>query len=177
MSDWPDTGQAPSRVIHPWSDESLGVLAGRLSSTAATAIVVPAANLSWYVPFVLTVPFTVRQLFWFNGSVTAGNVDCGIAAEDGTRIVSTGSTAQSGTNTMQKPTTTVTVLDPGCYYMGLSWSDATARFFAATSSAAIWQTCGCAQESAGPALSAKWTPTTIASAFMPVFGFADSTST
>lgn len=60
------------------------------------------ANLLYFVPFSIAAPIKVSRFFWHNGSTVAGNTDVGIYTLDGTtKLGSTGSTANSGTSTIQ----------------------------------------------------------------------------
>jgi len=53
----------------------------------------------------------------------SGNVDCGIYTADGTRLVSAGSTAQSGTQTLQVVALgTPLLLEPNTYYIARAQS-------------------------------------------------------
>lgn len=72
-----------------------------------------------YVPFSIRETCTVSKLWWFNGA-TGRNVDIGIYNAAGTRLVNSGSTAQSGTSVWQVVTVTDTILVPGFYYMAMT---------------------------------------------------------
>ena len=60
-----------------------------------------------------------------NGATASGNLDVGIYTEDGTRLVSIGSTAQSGTTALQFFNITDTFLSPGNYYMACAMDGTT----------------------------------------------------
>ena len=75
---------------------------------------------SHYYPFVLTEPLLVRQMYVINGTSVAGNIDVGIYSEGGIRLVSAGSTAAIGTNTIQTFDLVDTTLNPGHYYMAFA---------------------------------------------------------
>lgn len=85
----------------------------------------PTANRAYLFPFRTERPAIVKQLFWENGAAVSGNVDCGIYTLDGTRIVSTGATAQSGTSTSQVVDITDTLLGPGLYWCALVMDNTT----------------------------------------------------
>lgn len=93
-------------------------------------------------PFRIATPFPVTRFWWVNGGTVNGNVDMGIYTEDGqTLLVSTGSTAQSGTNVIQTVTVSYT-LPPGRYYMAFATSSATATFARQTNSVASTRAAG-----------------------------------
>ena len=80
----------------------LHALVGRLghppfgSTIQAAVITWPVANTAFYVPVSLPFPYQVRRVFWVNGStITSVSMDFGIYNATGTRLYSTGSTAQS----------------------------------------------------------------------------------
>lgn len=109
-------------VISPGHIESLGTNVA--PSNATSSATWPAGNLAIYVPFTVWEPFTVTHLAWVNGAAVSGNVDMGIYDEAGTRLTSTGATAQSGTNAIQIVDITDITLGPGLYYMAMSLSSA-----------------------------------------------------
>jgi hypothetical protein len=75
----------------------------------------PSANLALYVPVRVGRRVTVYQMSWEVGAQN-GNCDVGIYTEDGTRLVSAGSTAV-GAAGLQVFNITDTVLGPGMYYL------------------------------------------------------------
>lgn len=83
--------------------------------TAFGSNAIPAADLALYLPFSLSQPLLAQHLFWQNGAV-AGNTDVGIYDADGSRLVSSGPTANSGANTPQSVNITDTWLFPGRRY-------------------------------------------------------------
>lgn len=93
---------------------------------AASSIAWPTANTAVFVPFHVYTPTVVKQIGWFNGSAVSGNVDCGIYDAAGTRLISTGSTAQAGVSTIQTVDVTDTLLGPGLFYMAFAADNITA---------------------------------------------------
>lgn len=91
-----------------------------------------AANRAHYVPFVVPDPFIVDKFRWRNGSVVSGNADAGIYSSDGTRLVSTGSTAQSGASAIQEVDVTDTYLAPGVYYSAFTASNTSGSYVSFT---------------------------------------------
>jgi hypothetical protein len=91
------------------------------------------ANRAEYFPVWLPWPYVVRRVFWCNGSVASGNTDFGIYTSDGTKIYSTGSTAQSGASAIQYVTPTEFTLASGVYYFAVVFDGTTNRAFGLTS--------------------------------------------
>lgn len=126
MSEWAKQllADISGGTISTSSMEALGDCTGFTPATGSAAW--PVANKALLIPFRLVVPFTVKQISWFNGSVVSGNVDAGVYDIAGNRLVSIGSTAQSGTSTIQAVTCTTTPLAPGYYFMALAADNTTA---------------------------------------------------
>jgi hypothetical protein len=76
-----------------------------------------------------------QQLFVANGSAVSGNFDLGIYDAAGTRLVSIGSTAQSGTTALQAATISPVPLSPGLYYFGLALDNTSGAVLGHTSNA------------------------------------------
>lgn len=120
-------------VIGPWSKSSVGGLAGDAAPTGPVSTTLGANN-AVYVPFALTATKTAYKMFCLNGATATGNVDLGIYSSAGTRLVSIGATAQSGTDTTQIFDIADTSLAAGQYYMAISFSS-TGTIYAQTISA------------------------------------------
>lgn len=108
-------------LILPLSSQSVGSAIwnmGQVTSSTPSAAAWPAANLVIYTPFWVPEAVTITKLLWVNGAV-AGNVDVGVYAEDGTRLVSIGSTAVSGANAIQVADVTDTAIARGRYYTAM----------------------------------------------------------
>ena len=97
----PDTSYRPGEIaINSWSMQSLGVpLVTSQSVPTSNNYVTP--NLAVFVPFWVPEPVVITKMGWGNGTAVAGNIDVGISDESGNRLVSAGSTAQSGTSALQ----------------------------------------------------------------------------
>jgi len=96
------------------------------ATTAAAAW--PSANRAVAVAFYLDQPATIVKASWINGGTVNGNVDVGVYDEQFHRLVSSGSTAQSGASVVQTVDIADTLLKPGTYFMALVSSSATATF-------------------------------------------------
>jgi hypothetical protein len=116
-------------VINTISEQAVGLELTALGDSGnSNNIPLNAANDAWYVPFRIHEPFTVRAAGWHNGSTASGNVDIGIYSENGTRIWSSGSTAQSGTSVVQIVTPTAFTLPPGRYFLAIAADGTTGTF-------------------------------------------------
>ena len=163
--------------ISPMSSEAIG--AQWLYNSGLSGIVSavwPSANLAIGYPFSVLNPSTALQMWCFNGATAAGNLDMGIYNDDGTKLVTKGSTAQAGTSDIQLLNITDTALAPGTRYWAVLGSDsATATFFRQTGSLNIGQIkatgvrCMAGGMSAG-ALISTLTWATLSSNYLPDFG-------
>jgi hypothetical protein len=134
MSDWPANALDPLELVTPWSLESIGVALGAIGSSSrigtAVSAAYPAANTAYFYPFSMAAPALITKLVAYNGATASGNLDLGIYAEDGTRLVSAGSTAQAGTNTLQVVDITPDVLiGPGVFYFAIVLDNTTGTIF------------------------------------------------
>lgn len=118
--------QSP-RIITPFSQESIGTLAAGMADTANASIAWSPANTAVFVPFSLWKPRTAKKMFVYNGATASGNFDIGVYNDSGTRLVSSGSTAQSGTDTVQEVDITDTALPAGqLLWLALAFDNTTA---------------------------------------------------
>lgn len=125
--DFPSLTYPPLNTICPWSVESLGGSIPRAAlMSSLTAVATSAANQAFYFPFFLYEQATAVKLSWWNGSVSAGNVDMGIYDSQLNRVINTGSTAQGTISVLQTVDITDTALLPGRYWMAVQFSDVTA---------------------------------------------------
>lgn len=125
-SNWINVNRLMPLVIHPFQSHTTNEAA--ITSLAATTAssTLSSSNIVLY-QVVVTEPYRVRRFWWQNGVTVNGNVDVGVFAEDGTRIASTGSTAQSGSSTMQQVSADFT-LGIGRYWIGLASTSSTGTF-------------------------------------------------
>jgi hypothetical protein len=159
-------------TITPWSYQSIGVeLFGTGLATPATNNFVT-VNLAVFIPFGVPEAVTITKLFWGNGAAVAGNLDAGIYDTAGNRLVSTGTTAQSGTTTLQVIDVTDTTLARGLYYLAFAsdTSGITQKVIAALPAAGIPQSFGLLQMASAFVLPNPATFAKYASAFVPLVG-------
>lgn len=163
-------------TITPWDLLSVGPFILHENSTIPASLVWPTANKAIYIPFTLNVAETALKLFCANGAVASGNVDVGIYTGAGARVVSSGSTAQSGTSVLQVFDVADTVLVPGYYYFAMSVDNTTAEFLCSNPVAAALPTWGVKQEASALPLPATATFATMTSSYLPFMGISLVTS-
>ncbi len=137
------------------------------NNAADVSTVWPTANKAYIYPFQVVYPTYARQLSWFNGGTASGNVDMGIYDASFAKVVSTGSTAQSGTNAFQTVNITDTLLLPGNYFMALAMDNTTGRVFGINCPTSVMAAHGCGEMATAFALPSTFTWARIATAFMP----------
>lgn len=140
------------------------------------------ANITWttanqarYFPMAVPWAYTVRRVWWANGTTGGSNVDFGIYSPDGSKIYSTGSTAQSGTSVLQFVTPTAFVLPAGDYYFALNSSGTTGVFFGTAGTAVNQRLCGILQQAVGAVTLPS--PATFAAASVVGIGYCGITWT
>lgn len=138
-------------MIGTYSALSIGTELAALGAAAPASAVIT-SGIPHFVPVTIPAPATVMKLWCVNGATVNGNVDMGIYDEAGNLLVAKGTTAQSGTNTVQEFNITDTQLQPGRYYLALATDSATATFMQTSvtlGSAAFLKALGVAQWSLG----------------------------
>lgn len=166
-------GRPPSVSISPGSFEAMGSIA-IMGTAGHNSQTWPVANLALFYPFSVSKPCTAVKLWIINGAVASGNLDLGIYRDDGTRLVSSGTTAQSGTTGIQPVDTTDLGLVPGVqYYMGCSMDGVTATTRAHNiATPGKYAAMGMAQMAAAFPLPATATFAAMAQAQLPWFGLS-----
>lgn len=104
------------------------------------------ANDPLAIPFAVRETCVVHQLGWFNGSSAGGSFDVGVYTTSFARLVSTGSTAGSGSASFQWVDVADTTLLPGRYFLVMVINATTAnriQMYTTTSSALLVQMMGC----------------------------------
>ena len=181
MTDFPREGVLPlfvstfSRWSGAWDLPRLG------SAIQASALTWPVANTAFYVPIFLPWFYPVRRVFWVNGSsVTSVSMDFGIYTADGTRLYSTGSTAEAGALAPQYTTPgTSLLLSPGAYYFALSCTSTTAGRGGQGSTGATvprLRLAGLFQQASVATLPATMTGAAVANACVPLCGITRTAS-
>lgn len=140
-------------------------------SIALASAAWPTTNKILYCPIRVPSPLTVLQMYTNNGTTVSGNVDVGIYTLDGTRLMNSGSVAQSGTSAIQTINTTDVTIGPGVFYLALQVSNTTATFVRGAPLVAQMSAYGVLMEAAGGfGLPALATFATAVDAYFPPFG-------
>lgn len=160
------TIQRPS--ISTLSREALGfaLLQGSGNSTW------PTANDALFIPFTIRRYALVQRMFSINNNVASGNLDLGIFTSDGTRIVSTGSTAQSGTSQKQffPLFSPPRYLSPNQYYMAIAMNNTTGGIRRLNISIIRQQMAGMLKATSAFPLPASVVFTTVTATYIPLIG-------
>jgi hypothetical protein len=130
----------------------------------------PASNDAIFVPLYLSQATLVKRLFSSNGSAVSGNIDVGIYTENGARITSSGSTAQSGTSTLQFFDITDIVLGPGRYYLAVAMDNTTGTLFRVNPTLLHVIKTGVVKQASAFALPASATLVTATASYIPMIG-------
>jgi hypothetical protein len=160
-------------VIAPGSGEAFDTIAVTLNSPASGTWV---ANLAVFVPFGVSRPFLVREMWWFNGSTAGGNIDVGLYDTAGNRLASLGSTAQGAASSIITSSTfTDYTLAPGDYYMAFAASATTAAVGFYSAAANISAGFGVGQMTTALPLPNPATIVPLTNAMVPYFGLNGNT--
>lgn len=136
----------------------------------------PASNRAVYVPMTIPARFTVARFMVCNGSTVAGNLDVGLYNANGSRLISTGTTAQAGTTQVQYIDVTNQSFPAGNYYLALVLSDTGGRVSTSAISVSTFEPfIGSTLENLGSTvLPATMTPAVRTVNGLPCFGFTQS---
>ena len=163
----------PLVAINPSSPESINVGSSPNGIANASSGAYPASNRAIFIPFYVSKPTVIINAFAYNGATASGNLDIGIYDIAGTKLVSTGSTAQTGTNAIQTIALTSTEIGPGVFYLAIAMDNTTGTLFRQTFGVArLDQVTGIAQMASAFTLPATATFASVASDFVPLFGIS-----
>lgn len=145
-------------VVSGLAGETAGSGTGAEASAAWSS-----ANRAMYYPIYLVDPCIVTKLWVLNGATASGNIDMGVylsaAGLPTTRLVSIGSTAQTGTNVLQEFDIADTELQgQTLYFIGLALDNGTGTVFAIASVAGPIRAAGVVQQAAAFPLPSSATP-------------------
>lgn len=130
MGDFPIQVEGSLPTIHPGSDESNADFK-TYTSIGGYSGLSPASKAS-IVPFTLEERSIIYQISWWNGPTASGNIDAGIYDRYGNKIITTGSTVQTGATTIQLVDITDTPLAPGYYFMAITIDNTTGNLYSTT---------------------------------------------
>lgn len=139
MSAFPQDVLPHSPLISWHSEESgIGYLPLLFNTQTTFSNAWNTANTAYFVPIAIRYPITITSLWIANGAVVSGNFDVGLYTPDGRRIVSTGSTVQTGINTIQNIPITAITIGAGQYYIGTAMDNTTGRLFSFNPTSSVW---------------------------------------
>jgi len=138
--DWPNTAAGTVGLPYLAIHNVFEIV--RLGAVWSTTTAWPTANKAVFVPYAVSAPILITRLGWTNGGTVSGNADVGIYDSTGKRIVSAGTTAQAGTNTIQIVDTTDVTLLPGLYYLAAALDNGTGMFHTANLSVTMGRAVG-----------------------------------
>lgn len=158
-----------------FSPYSHGSLTEGLQNGAFSTATYPAANEAFFVPFRQFRTVNLVRLWVANGTSVSGNFDIGIYTRSGSKLVSAGSTAQSGTSTLQSVTIAYQLL-PGEYFLAVAMDNTSGHLFRASNT--LQQSCtllGAKKMAAAFPLPATATLETMDQDYFPAIGMATVT--
>lgn len=123
----PSLGQA--QVLTAFSPGGALSCVGLVPTYLNSTQVWPTANLAIYVPLRVTHPIVARKLVWVTGNAVSGNYDIGLYDATGKRLVSSGSIAVSGTDTLILFDMADLQLEQQIVYLAFALSSATCRYY------------------------------------------------
>lgn len=173
MSEFPKQFALPDPLVHISTLSECSVGGIQWGALSATSGAWPTNNKAIYIPFRLTRPFVFDKLFILNGATASGNIDLGVYSADGTKIVSKGSTAQSGTNAIQSLAVSSTELGPGLFYMAAAFSSTSGTSFRinpSVSGITVINQAGIAMQTSAFALPATATFASAVDTYVPIMG-------
>lgn len=126
--DFPDPAILPLHISSLASRWGIGSEYTTISNINAGGVQTATANLATFMPISIPWAYPVNRVWWINGSTIGSNMDFGIYSVSGSRIYSTGSTAQVGISAVQYVTpATPFWLPAGNYYSAQVCSGTTSR--------------------------------------------------
>lgn len=130
----------------------------------------PTANLALVLPLIVDVPTLVKRLWTSNGAAAAGNLDIGLYRYDLSLIVSSGTTAQSGTLGPQYLNIADTLLPVGRYYLALVMDGTTGTITRVATNQSQLRAVGAFQMASAFVLPDPLVPAALAQDIYPIIG-------
>lgn len=154
------------------SVESLGVTINATSNSGvSSASAYPTTNMAIFIPFSLRSSVRVYGLFTANSTTAGNSFDIGVYTTDGTKVISTGPTAQVGTSVVQVVTITPITIGPGSFYLAIAANGTTGKYLSASITAKYMHICGILQQTtAFPLPQNAVFATTTTNTIIPTFG-------
>lgn len=159
-------------VFDTWSLMATGVDLAMISGGSAVSTAWPSANRALACPFAIAEPLAIVKLLTENGATASGNIDIGIYDENWGRLVSMGSTAQSGAPALQAfDIADVNLPGASRYYLAMAADATTTTILARTMTNALHlKAAGWAQMDSAFPLPATFVPAAFSTAAAFVFG-------
>lgn len=123
---------------------------GTVPNGAVVSAVWPTAKKVMYCPIRVPAPMTVAQLYVGVGAAVSGNIAVGLYSLDGTRLINSGSVAQSGSVTaLQVFDVTDTLIGAGVFYLAVTLDNTTGALQRVSVTAPMDALAGVRQETTG----------------------------
>ena len=127
--DFPAPRWPPLNVITPFHIDSSGLtMRGENLQMNGIGTGTRAANSALFWPFMIFETSVAKKMSFISGNAGTGNADLGIYDGGKNLLVSSGSTALVGANTLQEIDIANTTLHPGQYFMALVFSSGSSTF-------------------------------------------------
>lgn len=169
---WTPSGlYLPSHAhISSFGFDGIGNYLSAINSQGVSSTAWPLANLALYVPVVVPYSVLVTGVFWVAGATAGGNIDIGLYQENGTKVVSLGSTSRGTASAINSSfALTDTTVTPGRYYLAMA-ADSTNTEQASAPAAGLLEAIGINEQQTAFALPATATYTRTTRAYLPLFG-------
>lgn len=178
MPTFPVVGRFNYPMMGTHSLDSVGGLARFMNLAVQASVAWPSSNLAIYTPVVVHRPVTIAKMAVNNGSAVSGNIDVAIYSATWNRLVSAGSTAQSGTSAIQIFDITDTTLNPGLYYLGVALDNTTGTLagWSFTGGSLELRSFNVYQEASAFALPSAFTGAAMAQTFVPLVSMTPKTT-
>lgn len=159
----------PLPVISTASLESVGAITS-INLNSYSSVVWTSGSRAFFIPFHLEIPIVVTKLLFANGAAVSGNLDMAIYNASFVRLVSIGSTAQAGANSVQALDITDTLLGAGDYYLAAVLDNTTGTVLQNNVGIGVSQRSGVLMQAAAFPLPALANPITVSTGSVPLIG-------
>lgn len=133
-----------SATYRHYAVSTINLIGAAVRPAALASVAWPLANLALYVPIYFNEACTVYEAGVGAGATAGGNFDLGLYQLDGTKIVSSGTTARTA-SAWNTAGLTDTVVFPGWYYAAMS-ADSTANYSGLNPAAGLCESLGIVEQ-------------------------------
>lgn len=177
MPTFPVVGRFNHPMLGTHSLDSVGGLARSVGLAISASAAWPSANLAIFIPVPVYQPVTIAKMSVLNGSAVSGNIDVGIYDRSWKRLVRAGSTAQSGTSSIQIFDITDTFLNKGLYFLGVALDNTTGTLAGYSFNNALeLRSAAIYQQASAFALPDPFSGAAMAQTFAPIIGMTPKTT-